>query len=148
MAKMAILFDGFAWLAEQLDEKGGDLKKAVNEALNESQKIVQQNLATGAGSYARMGGGMRGYATGKMYGTIINSPEVVWHGNIAEVGVGFDLSQRDGKHSIFVMHGTAKMDKDQKVYNAVMGSRTRKQIAKKQEEVMQKYLSLGGGGNG
>lgn len=148
MAKMAILFDGFDWLAEQLDEKGGDLKKAVNEALNESQKIVQQNLATGAGSYARKGGGMRGYATGKMYGTIINNPEVVWRGNIAEVGVGFDLSQRDGKHSIFVMHGTAKMDKDQKVYNAVMGSRTRKQIAKKQEEVMQKYLSLGGGGNG
>ena len=105
MAKMSIIFDGFAELAEMVDKSGADLKEAVNEALVESQKIVQQNLTTGAAVYAAKG--LKGYATGNMY-------------------------------------GTPRMSKDPKVYNAIKGTRTRKAIAKKQEEIMVKHLKLGG----
>lgn len=142
MAKMSITFDGFNELAEAVDKAGANLKKAVNEALVESQKIVQQNLTTGAAVYA--GKGLKGYAKGDMFGTILNDGSVSWEGNIATVKAGFKLDQFGGWHSIFVMYGTPKMAKDPKVYNAIKGTKTRKDIAKKQEKVMQKYLKLGG----
>ncbi len=141
MAKMSITFNGFEKLAEDIDAIGGDLQKAVGEALNESQKIIQSNLQSAAVPYARKGGG-KGYATGRMYQSIIKDPQVVWKGLIAEVGVGFRLFASGGWHSIFIMYGTPRMAKNPKVFNAIKGTKTRNEIAQKQEEVMQKYLSL------
>ena len=141
MARMSIIFDGFAELAELVDKSGADLKEAVNEALVESQKIVH-NLTTGAAVYAAKG--LKGYATGNMYGTIIGDGAVSWEGSVATVNAGFKLDQGGGWHSIFVMYGTPRMSKDPKVYNAIKGTRTRKAIAKKQEEIMVKHLKLGG----
>lgn len=142
MARMSITFNGFAELAEMVDRSGADLKSAVNEALVESQKIVQQNLTTGAAVYAAKG--LKGYATGKMYSTIISDGAVSWEGSVATVNAGFKLDQNGGWHSIFVMYGTPRMAKDPKVYNAIKGTKTRKAIAKKQEEIMVKHMKFGG----
>ena len=143
MAKMSITFKGFEQLAEDIDAIGGDLKNAVDEALTESQKLIQSNLQTAAAEYSRKGGG-KGYTTGKMYQSIIKDPQVEWKGLIAEVGAGFELFARGGWHSIFIMYGTPRMSKDQKVYNAIKGTKTKNEIAKIQEEIMQKHLALGG----
>ena len=143
MAKMSITFNGFEQLAEDIDAVGGDLKKAVDEALTESQKLIQSNLQTAAAEYSRKGGG-KGYTTGKMYQSIIKDSQIVWKGLIAEVGAGFRLFARGGWHSIFIMYGTPRMAKNTKVYNAIKGTKTRNEIAEKQEEVMKKYLTLGG----
>lgn len=150
MAKMSITFDGFNKLAEDIDAIGGDLHAAVDEALTETQKIVQENLTTAASVYAAKGGGLKGYATGKMYNSIIQDAYVEWKGTVAHVGTGF-TSLGDGgfagfMHSIFVMYGTPRMAKDAKVYNAIKGAKTRKQIAEKQDEIMKKHLELGKGG--
>ncbi|WP_458397874.1 hypothetical protein [Anaerotignum sp.] len=139
MARMSITFKGFEQLAENIDAIGGDLHKAVDEALNESQKIIQSNLTSAAAPYA--GKGRKGYATGEMYGNIISNPQIEWNGLVGEVKVGFNLSS-GGWHSIFVMYGTPRMAKDPKVYNAIKGTKTKNQIAKKQEEIMQNYLKL------
>lgn len=143
MAKMSITFKGFDQLAEDIDAIGGDLKSAVDEALTESQKIIQSNLQTAAAEYSRKGGG-KGYTTGKMYQSILKDPQVEWKGLIAEVNVGFQLFAKGGWHSIFIMYGTPRMGKNQKVYNAIKGARTKNEIAKIQEEIMQKHLALGG----
>lgn len=143
MAKMDITFSGFSDLMYQLDKMGGDLKAAANEALEETGKIVQTNLVKAAAPYARKGGG-KGYATGAMYRAIKRTYKVYWNGNVAEVGVGFDLTQKGGYHSIFIMYGTPRINKDTKVYNAIKGTKTRKSIASAQEKAMQKYLKLGG----
>ena len=142
MAKMSITFKGFDQLAEDLDAIGGDLHDAVDEALTESVKIIQSNLQTAAAPYSAKG--LRGYATGKMYGSIIENPQVEWKGLIAEVGAGFELYSRGGWHSIFVMYGTPRMAKNPKVYNAIKGTKVKNEIAKKQEEIMKKHLELGG----
>lgn len=140
MAKMSITFDGFSTLTDAIDKAGGDLRAAVDEALQEAQKIVQTNLTTGAAVYA--GKGRKGYATGKMYSTIIGDGGVEWHGSIAEVKSGFKLNQSTGWHSIFIMYGTPRMAKDPKVYNAIKGTKTRKEIAEKQEKILEEHLSL------
>lgn len=142
MAKMSIIFDGFADLAAEIDRAGGDLKTAVDDALTETQKLVQNNVTNASAPYAHKG--RKGYATGEMYNSIIQHAQIEWTGSIAEVNVGFDLTQKDGFHSIFVMYGTPRMAKDAKVYNAIKGTKTKKQIAEIQEKVMQNHLKLGG----
>lgn len=142
MAKMSIIFDGFADLAEQIDRSGGDLHKAVDEALTETQKLIQENLVTAAAPYASKG--LKGYARGEMYKRILQDARIHWKGEVAEVDVGFNLSEKGGWHSIFVMYGTPRMAKDTKVYNAIKGAKTKKDIEKIQEEILQKYVKLGG----
>ena len=145
MAKMKIIFDGFAKLAEDIDAIGGDLHVAVDEALTETSEIVQSNVRSAAAVYAH--GGRKGYAKGDMYDSIIDEGWIDWKGLIAEVRVGFSShgyeTWKGFMHSIFVMYGTPRMAKDPKVYNAIKGTRTRKQIAEKQEEIMVKHLKLG-----
>ena len=142
MAKMKIIFDGFADLAYRIDQMGGDLHTAVDDALTETQKLVQENLVTAAEPYAAKG--RKGYATGKMYASILKDARINWKGMVAEVDVGFDLMTKGGYHSIFIMYGTPKMAKDNAIYNAIKGSKTKRQIAEVQKEVMTKYLNLGG----
>jgi hypothetical protein len=144
MAKMSITFNGFAKLAEDIDAIGGDLHKAVDEALEETQKIVQDNLTTASAQYQH--GGRKGYAKGDMYRSIIDDTRIDWKGTVAEVKTGFSsnggATWEGFMHSIFVMYGTPRMAKDAKVYNAIKGTKTRKQIAEKQEEIMVKHLDL------
>lgn len=147
MAKMSIVFDGFSDLAQAIDKAGGDLKEAVDEALTKTQDLVQENVRTASTVYT--GKGLKGYATGAMVRSIMASESPEWHGSIAEVGSGFTTNggatMAGFMHSIFVMYGTPKMTKDQKLYNAIKGTRTRKQIAEIQQEVMNEHLKLGGG---
>lgn len=146
MAKMQILFNGFEDLAHAVDLVGADLKEAVNEALEETQNIVRNNLIPAAAVYDAKG--LKGYATGKMYGSIIKDTNVEWDGYVATVGVGFEARGGDTDagfmHSIFVMYGTPRMSKDTRVYNAIKGTKTKKAIAAKQLEVMKKHYRLGG----
>lgn len=141
MAKMSITFDGFADLAADIDRSGGDLHAAVDEALTATQKLIQSNLATAAAEYARKG--RKGYATGEMYASILKDARITWQGSVAEVGAGFGLDEKGGWHSIFIMYGTPRMAKDTKVYNAIKGAKTKNDIAKIQQEIMQKYMQLG-----
>lgn len=146
MAKMEILFDGFENLAYAIDEAGKDLHAAVDEALTETAEIVKANLIPAAAAYDRKG--LKGYATGKMYKSMVKDTSIDWKGMVASVGVGFSTNNYTTylgfMHSIFVMYGTPKYPKDQKIYNAIKGTKTKKEIAAKQQEVMQKHLQLGG----
>lgn len=142
--KMSIIFSGFKDLAEAIDRSGGDLHAAVDEALVKTQKLIQSKVTTAAAPYATKGGGLKGYATGDMYNTIIEDGKVSWAGSIATVDVGFRISQSGGWHSIFVMYGTPRMAKDKAVYDAIKGNQTKHAIALLQEEVMQNHLKLGG----
>lgn len=143
MAKMSIVGDSFKDLARAIDEAGGDLKAAADEALRDTGKLVQSNLVSAAQPYA--GKGKKGYATGEMYRAIKRTFSPVWAGDVAEVGVGFDLYAKGGFHSIFIMYGTPRISKDQAVFNAIKGTKIRKRIADAQKKIMQKHLKLNGG---
>lgn len=145
MSRMKILFDGFEDLAYAVDTCLGTevLHKAVDEALVETGKYVQNQLTEAAAPYATKGGGLKGYATGEMYKAIKKDQVVHWQGYLAEVSVGFNLNEFDGWVSIFVMYGTPRMSKDQKIYNAIKGTKTKKDVEKIQQEVMGKYVHYG-----
>ena len=147
---MSITFDGFEKLAAELDKVGGDLKPAVNEALEETQKYIQQELESASQIYSS--GGRKGYADGDLNAAIIRNPKVEWLGNVGVVDVGFskELNWKGFMHSIFVMYGVPAhgkfnkgYQKDPKVYNAIRGLRTKNQIEQIQKEIMENHLKLG-----
>ncbi len=151
MAKMSIVFDGFDKLAAKLNETGKDIKPAVEEALVETQKLVQKNLESAAEPYRNPNKGIKGWAKGNLFNAIIKNPQITWDGFIAEVKVGFSSRDRLGfMHSIFVMYGVpfhGKFNhgyaKDTKIYNAIKGVRTKNQIKKLQKEIISKYMNIG-----
>lgn len=140
MAKMGITFSGFNDLIYQIDKAGKNADKAAKIALQATQKKVQQNLAAAAAPYATKG--KKGYATGAMYRAMIKSARVAQNGSVFEVDVGFDL-HNGGWHSIFIMYGTPRIAKDTKIYNAIKGAKTKREIAEIQEKVLRKYLAIG-----
>jgi len=129
----------FQRLLSEIDKKGLDIMEAADKALTETSELIAENLTTAAAPYA--GKGRKGYATGRMYGTIIRD-KPVWIGNVAEVKAGFRV--RDALESIFIMYGTPRIQKDTKVFNAIKGTKTKKQIQERQEEILMEYMSLGG----
>lgn len=143
MAKFQIIGEPIADMLEELDRIGGDLKPAVNEVLEKTQKLISDNVLIAAKAYDHKGGGLKGYAEGQMYQQINTDDSVTWEGDTAEVQAGFKLDPQGGYHSIFIMYGTPKINKDTKVYNAIRGARTKTRIKELQAEIMNKYLKLG-----
>lgn len=155
--KMSITFDGFEKMATELNEKGQDVKVAVSEALEETQRYVQQEVESASAPYANGSGkkqiGLKySWANGNMYDAIIRNPKIEWSGNVATVGVGFSPEQNKVGFmtSLFVMYGVPAhgkfnrgYQKDAKVYNAIKGVRTQKHIAELQKEIMEKHLKMG-----
>lgn len=147
MSKMKITFNGFEDLLVAINKAGGDIQQAADEALKETSGIISGNTRQAAAPYAH--GGRKGYATGKMYGTIIDGSAVSWAGMVATIDAGFNLRAPGGYHSIFIMYGTPRMTPDRAVYNAIRGASTKRQIKEVQDKTLNKYLRLsGGGGNG
>ena len=141
MAKMSITFKGFDDLIYQIDKAGKNADYAAWLALNATQKKIQENLTTAAAPYATKG--RKGYATGEMFSSIIKNARIRNTGSVIEVDVGFDLKAKGGWHSIFIMYGTPRIAKDSKVYNAIKGAKTKKEIAEIQDRVLRKYLAVG-----
>ena len=140
MSRMSITFDGFDDLAYVIDSMGGDLKAAVNDALTETGQYVQNQVNEAALPYSH--GGLKGYATGDMFNALKKDNPVIWKTpTIAEVSVGFNLNEKGGFHSIFVMYGTPRMAKDQKLYDSIKGTKTRKEVQKIQEDAMYSHMN-------
>lgn len=135
MAKMQIEFEGFNEAIAKLKSLEGDIRKTTEKALKETHKIVTSNAETAIRPHKR---------TGRTQDTLKRDAAVTWAGTMASVEVGFDI-HNGGLASIFLMYGTPRMKKDQKLYNAFYGSKTKKEVHKLQEEIfMDEIAKLGG----
>lgn len=130
--KMSITFDGFDEMIEQLEKSSGNVKGAVNEALQETHKMITTNADDAMTPHNK---------TFKTKRSIVNGNGIEWVGDVASVDVGFKI-RNGGLASIFLMYGTPKMKKDQKLYNAFKGTKTKKDIAELQKEIISKYISI------
>ena len=118
-AKLRLEFTGLEEYAKKLEKLGKTdaLKRAVEKALEDSAQLIYIQLEAEMKRHRR---------TGKTAESLI-PPKVEWSGTTASVKVGFDLAH-GGLPSIFLMYGTPKQAKDQKLYNAIFGSTTKKKI--------------------
>ena len=141
MAKMRLTFDGLDRLARRIDEIEGDIKPAADEALTKVQRYVQENVRQASAKYTKGG---TTYSTGRMRAAIKpdNGPE--WAGTVASVHVGFEIyaAGGGGMHSIWRMYGTPRAAKDTRLYNAIRGVRTRKQVREIMEKTFIEHAKL------
>lgn len=125
MAKIGLEFDGFQEAIKRLEKLGGNIKSTTEKALKETHKVVT-NKATEAIQPHRL--------TGQTEKSLYRDAKVEWAGTTASVPVGFSISN-GGLASIFLMYGTPRMTKDQKLYNAIWGKAIRDEIHKVQENI-------------
>lgn len=136
--KIGLQFSGFEETIARLKELEGDVKKATEEALIESQAIVAENARNAMSKHHR---------TGHTEESIVTDKKVEWEGFEASIGVGFDISN-GGLASVFLMYGTPRhapnhpgTDADRVVWDAVYGTKTKKAVAAVQNEIFQKAIA-------
>ena len=138
--KLSLDGDIFKEYADKLEKLGGNLRGAVERALEESAEYVNDNLERDIKPHRR---------TGKTEKSLKKDRKVEWQGMTASIPVGFDI-KNGGLPSIFLMYGTPKhgpigkrpgatghrgTKKDEKLYNDVYGSKEQKKIKAIQEKV-------------
>lgn len=123
--KMGIEFDGFDEVLARISKLNGDTKNITEDALKQTKRHIHKNLGAAMQKHNRT------YETVK---SLDNESNVEWVGNVASINVGFHLGN-GGLPSIFLMYGTPRMPKDQNLYNAIYGSKTKKEIMQIQEEI-------------
>lgn len=133
--RLSIDFDGFETLQHRLKSMGGDARKAAENALVESHKIVTQKVTAAM---------MPHRESGRTAQSIVQTPQIEWTGDTAVVKVGFNISE-GGLASIFLMYGTTlygqpHITPDRKLYNAVYGPQTRREIRAAQEAEYRKMI--------
>jgi len=135
MAKMGIKFDGFDAVIARLSKIGADTKEITTRAIKESHKLVTKNAEQAIAPHRK---------TGRTQKSLQQTPNVKWAGDRAECDVGFDI-YGGGLPSIFLMYGTPRMRKNQKLYNSIYGKATHNEVIELQERIFFGELAKHGG---
>lgn len=135
MAKTRIEFEGFDEVIARLSQLEGDVKGTTEQALQKTKQYIHENLKIAMQKHNRT------FATVK---SLDEGSRVNWQGSIGSIDVGFDISN-GGLPSIFLMYGTPRIRKDQKLYDAIYGEKTKDEIMKLQEEIFFDAIRKAGG---
>lgn len=122
--KLTLAFEGLSQMMEKLESLEGNVKDATEIALTQSRDYVNSGLRSAMTPHNQ---------TRETVNSLKDS-KVKWTGSVAEIGVGFDL-ENGGLPSVFLMYGTPRITPDKNLYNAIYGSKTKKQIANIQQSV-------------
>lgn len=143
--KIGLQFDGLEDIISNLENAGGSAMDAVDSALKASKDFVTDALIrdTKKANYPAKGK----YSTGELAKSIDKNFKVEWKGLTAEINIGYDF-KKAGLTSIFLMYGTPRHKKVQKIYNDIYGSATKKKLAEIQEQALNKTMErvVNGGG--
>lgn len=133
--RLSLDFPAYETLMKRLDEIGGNATKmAVESALKESQKVIADKAHSAMIPHNKHG---------NVDESIAEEGRVEWTADTASIPIGFHISGGasglDGLPSIFLMYGTTvygqpHVTPDKKLYDAVYGAATKKEIQKIQEE--------------
>lgn len=135
-SKFSFNFKEMQDLAERIENMGGDLQKACDNALRATHEYITPQLSAGIA---------RHHSTGDTEGSLERAPRVEWVTPLkAQVKIGFNLSD-GGLPSIFLMWGTPKrkaseMPVDTALKNAAFGPKVKREVARLQREALEAVL--------
>lgn len=140
--KMSVDFDGVDVFLEQLKALGeGAAKKATENALKATQAYIAKQAEQAMKKHEPPIGKYGTHTTDK---AIIKDYPVEWTQTTASIAVGFDL-ENGGMPSLYLMHGTElngqpHIKEDAELYDAVYGSKTRREVHKLQKAEFEKIF--------
>lgn len=120
-----IEFEGFDEAVSRLTKLNGNVKNIAEKALKETHSIITKKAESAITPHNQ---------THQTEKSLQREAKVEWAGTLASVKTGFSISE-GGLASIFLMYGTPKQKKDQKMYNAFWANSTRKEVLEAQEEI-------------
>lgn len=137
MNKFKLDFEGIDILSKRFEDMGGDLKRLSEKALQETHSYVTHKVEQAMDSSK-----YNFNHTGETKRSLQRKSTVKWEGNIASIGVGFDINH-GGLPSIFLMHGTPTISPDRNLYNSIFSNKTKKEVQKIQEDIFIEEIMKG-----
>lgn len=133
--KTGVEIVGLDELIESLERFGEDVSKVADKALIQTKEYINQNLISAMNS-SRFDFDSRSGNTRKS----LDQDKRTEHGD-GQVSIlaGYDIAN-GGIASIMLMYGTPTITPDRKLYAAVFGAKTKKEVAEIQGEVFQNAL--------
>lgn len=132
MGKAYIEFEGFNEVVARLTKLGADTKSITEKALKETHKYITAQAEESAQEQNLPAKG--DYSSGDTLKSLKRQANIQWAGTLASVETGFSIRE-GGLASIFMMYGTPKYMKNQKMYNAFFSKKTQDEVKKIQEEI-------------
>lgn len=130
--KMGIEFEGFDEVISKMNTLNGNVKEITNKGLIETHKIITQKAGVAVQKNNLPAKGK--YSTGQTAKALKKDANIQWNGAVGSVPVGFSISQ-GGLASIFMIYGTPRYMKNQKMYDTFWSKKTHDEVIEKQEDI-------------
>lgn len=135
MARFRVEFDGLDELINRISKLDGNVKNVTEKALKATHAYITPKLHGDMSKHNR---------TGRTDSSTAENAKISWVGDVAHVSIGFDIAN-GGLASIFLMYGTPRNKKDQKLYNDIYGKTTTQAVRDLQQDIFyQELRKLGG----
>jgi len=129
--KITMEFEGFEDVIQRLSELEGNIVGVTEKALKSAHRLVTKNAEKAIEKQNLPAKGL--YSKGDTLKALYREGKVEWVGTVASIQAGFSV-RKGGLASIFMMYGTPRYMKNQKLYNAFFGRKTQQQIRQFQED--------------
>lgn len=133
--KVYLEFEGFDEAIARLNKLNGNVKQISEKALKKTHSIITEKVEKAIEPHNQ---------THQTEKSLRKEAKIEWAGTIASVQTGFSISE-GGLASIFLMYGTPRMKKDQKMYNAFWSKSTQEEVRNAQREIFYDEIRRLGG---
>lgn len=127
---------GFTEMLRKLDDLGGNVKKAVEDALVQSAETIHDDTIAALDNANLPARGI--YSTGTTKESVITDARVSWEGLVGSVPVGFDFSKPGAGG--YLITGTPRMQPDRQLNQMYKQKKYMRQIQNDISEVIMDYV--------
>lgn len=138
MARNTLKLDvrGFTETLRKLDSLGGDVKRAVEDALTQAAETIAEDTKEAVSAANLPAGGI--YSTGATKEAIVQDYRVRWEGMLSWVPVGFDFSKPGAGG--FLITGTPRMQPNKELNRMYKQKRYMNKIQEDMGNVIMDYV--------
>lgn len=140
MARNTLKLDtsGFEGMLRRLDRLGGNVKKAVDEALGTAAENIKEDTLKALDPQFLPAGGKYSKSPSKTKASVITDTRVRWEGNTGWVPVGFDFAKPGAGG--FLITGTPKMRPDPELHRMYRQKKYMQEIQEQMSDTIGNYV--------